>query len=144
LLLSVRGLKLSTSLMLDLIDDEGVDVDAVCGILDGGASLATAIGLRADLPIVLVRKETKDHGMGGLLIGTENVPEGGSIIVVEDVTTTGGSALRGVVALREAGYRVESVFSVLDRNEGGGAKLWGHNATRLRSLFTKGDFSDKE
>jgi len=56
------------------------------------------------------------------------------------VTTTGGSALRGVRALVEAGYVVEDVFSVVDRNEGGAAAIW----LRLHSLFRKQDFSDKE
>jgi len=51
LLLSPRGLRLATSLMLDRIGDECDDAEAVCGILDGSASLATAVGLRADLPI---------------------------------------------------------------------------------------------
>ena len=140
LLLSPRGLRLATSLMLDRIGDECDDAEAVCGILDGSASLATAVGLRADLPILLVRKEAKDHGTGGLLIGTENVAIGAKVIVIEDVTTTGGSALRGVRALVEAGYVVEDVFSVVDRNEGGAAAIW----LRLHSLFRKQDFSDKE
>ena len=144
LLLSPRGLKLATSLMLDRIADECEDVDAVCGILDGSASLATAVGLKADLPILLVRKEAKDHGTGGLVIGTETVDTDAKVVVIEDVTTTGGSALRGVKALRGVGYIVEDVFSVLDRNEGGAAELWSNKATRLHSLFKKHDFSDKE
>ena len=73
----------------------------------------------APIPGLLVRKEAKGYGTGRLLEGTRNVPPGSPIAVVEDVLTTGGSALRTAAAIREAGYVPVRVVVVVDREEGG-------------------------
>lgn len=153
LLLSPTGLGYATSLVVNMFDrwedEEDYGVMAVAGILDGGASLATASSIYyavrhgVDVPIVLVRKEAKGHGAGGgLLLGRENVKDGARVVVVEDVTTTGGSALRGIVALREAGFKVERAVSIVDRQEGGREAL-KKEGVDLSCLFVKHDFTSK-
>jgi orotate phosphoribosyltransferase len=64
-----------------------------------------------------VRKEAKQHGTGRLIEGPYR--EGDRVVVIEDVITTGGSALRAVEALRAAGGTVVGVLAVVDREEGG-------------------------
>lgn len=81
------------------------------------ASAATAHPLRA----FTVRKEAKAHGTGRLIEGPFR--EGDAVVVIEDVITTGGSALRAIDALRGAGANVLGVLAVVDREEGGRAAL---------------------
>jgi orotate phosphoribosyltransferase len=80
-----------------------------------------------------VRKEAKGHGTGAWLEGP--LPAAGSrITVLEDVVTTGGSSLKAVHQLREAGYVVERVVTIVDRQEGGQAAMEAAGLD-LRSLF---------
>ena len=78
--------------------------DAVAGVATGaiaqGALVADALGL----PFVYVRSKAKDHGMGNLIEG--ELPEGAKAVVVEDLISTGGSSLKAVEALRQAGVGV--------------------------------------
>lgn len=78
--------------------------DAVAGVATGaiaqGALVADALGL----PFVYVRSKAKDHGMGNLIEG--ELPEGAKVVVVEDLISTGGSSLKAVEALRQAGVEV--------------------------------------
>jgi orotate phosphoribosyltransferase len=67
----------------------------------------------------MVRKEAKQHGMGKLVEGP--VQTGMSCIVVEDVVTSGGSALKAIEAARDFGLKVQGVMAVIDRLEGGRA-----------------------
>ena len=69
----------------------------------------------------LIRKEAKEHGVGGLVIGP--VREGDRCIIVEDVATSGGSLLRAVDAIEEFGCKVVKVVVVVDRLQGTAEKL---------------------
>lgn len=156
-LLQPSGLDLVARAMMDLIEDieeesDGLghdddEFEAVAGVLDGGASLATAFSMYAwdqhgvEGPILLVRKQSKDHGVGGMVMGVENVPKGRNVLVMEDVATTGGSALRAATLLREHGYKVTHCLAVLDRQEGAEDALADAGIV-LRSLFTKSQFTD--
>jgi orotate phosphoribosyltransferase len=120
--MSPEGLVLIGSMGLRLLAESGWDVDAVGGLTLGAdpisyaisyASAATARPLRA----FTVRKEVKGHGTGKLVEGPFR--EGDSVAVIEDVITTGGSALRAVEALRAAGAIVAGVLGLVDREEGG-------------------------
>lgn len=85
--------------------------------------MATAVSLAAfanglRIPAFIVRKEPKGHGTLSSIEGAKTYPPGASLVVLEDTATTGGSALKAVDRLREAGFRVPAVISVVDREEG--------------------------
>ena len=87
----------------------------------GAVLLGAAVSLELDLPLVLVRKETKQYGTGR---GLEGVLEAGDrVTVIEDVLTTGGEAIRAIEKVREAGATVIGLVAVLDREEGAAARL---------------------
>lgn len=80
------------------------EATAIAGVATGaiaqGALVADALGL----PMCYVRSKAKDHGMGNLIEGT--LSEGAKVVVVEDLISTGGSSLKAVAALREAGFEI--------------------------------------
>ena len=133
--LSGLGLALLSAQMLELVEPGAV---AVAGLTLGADPLVSGVAQAAALAgqaldALIVRKEAKGHGTGAWLEGP--LPEPGSrITVLEDVVTTGGSSLKAVKQLREAGYVVERVVTIVDRQEGGLAAM--HEAgLELRSLF---------
>ena len=85
----------------------------------------------------VVRKAVKDHGTKKLIEGA-NI-EGKDVVILEDVTTSGGSALLAVKAARQAGGNVTLVLSILDRGEGAGA-LYAAEHIPFRSLFKASEF----
>ncbi len=133
--LSGQGLALLGALMLEQVEPAAV---AVAGLTLGADPLVSAVALQAalagrDLDALIVRKEAKGHGTGAWLEGP--LPAAGSrITVLEDVVTTGGSALKAVNQLREAGYVIEQVVAIVDRQEGG-AEAMAAAGLQLRSLF---------
>ena len=90
--------------------------DRLAGMELGAIPLVVAISLETGIPYVMVRKERKGHGTGRRIEG--EIKEGEKVIVVEDVTTTGGSLLRAAEAVMEAGGKVERVLVIVDRQEG--------------------------
>jgi orotate phosphoribosyltransferase len=94
--------------------------DVVAGVAVGGVPLAVAVALSSGKPYAIIRKGEKGHGQAGLIVGEV---AGKHTLLVEDVTTSGGSVLFGVKALREAGARVETVVTVVDREQGAGGVL---------------------
>ncbi len=110
--------------MNELVAD--LDFDAVGGLTLGADPVATAMlharaaeGGRLD--VFVVRKEAKAHGMQRRIEGTEVA--GHRVLVVEDTSTTGGSALTAVEAVREAGGEVVAVAVVVDRNTGSAERV---------------------
>lgn len=96
------------------------EFDVVAGVAVGGIPLAVAVSLEKQRPFVIVRKEEKGHGKAGRIIGDV---EGRRVLLVEDVTTSGGSALEAVRALRAAGGIVDLAVTVVDREAGAAARL---------------------
>ena len=133
--LSGQGLALLSAQMLPLVEAQVV---AVAGLTLGADPLVSGVAQAAalsgrSLDALIVRKEAKGHGTGAWLEGP--LPEAGSrITVLEDVVTTGGSSLKAVNQLREAGYLVERVVTIVDRQEGGLAAMTAAGL-ELRSLF---------
>jgi orotate phosphoribosyltransferase len=133
--LSGPGLALLGSLLLEQVEPEAA---AVAGLTLGADPLVSAVAMRAALDgrrldALIVRKEAKGHGTGAWLEGPLP-PTGSRLTVLEDVVTTGGSALKAVRQLREAGYVVERVVAIVDRQEGG-REAMGAAGLELRSLF---------
>jgi orotate phosphoribosyltransferase len=102
----------------------------------GAVLLGAAVSLELDLPLVLVRKETKQYGTQR---GIEGVLEAGDrVTVIEDVLTTGGEAIRAIEKVREAGGTVIGLIAVLDREEGAAEQL--HRlGVPFTPLFRKSD-----
>jgi orotate phosphoribosyltransferase len=94
--------------------------DVVAGVAVGGIPLAVATALVAKKPYAIIRAAEKSHGKKDLIIGQVT---GRDILLVEDVTTSGGSALYGIEALRAAGARADRVVTVVDRDQGAAAML---------------------
>ena len=120
--MSGRGQMLIGRLGLAALDDAGWRPDAVGGLTLGADPVAYSIAHAAaaagrHLEAFTVRKEAKGHGAGRLVEGP--VEPGVSVVVVEDVVTTGGSALRAIEALTAFGASVHGVLAVVDREEGG-------------------------
>jgi orotate phosphoribosyltransferase len=106
--------------------------------LAGSACLAAfQRGLRFQL--IYVRPERKDHGTGQRVEGADVLPRGARVVLIEDVVTSGGSSLRAVEALREAGLEVATVVVLVDRKEGG-RELLAEHGLKLRAIFTRDDF----
>ena len=118
--LSGRGLTLASLLMLMHIETE-----VVAGLTLGADPLVSGVALVSALDQrlingLIVRKEAKGHGTQAYIEGPLP-PEGTKITVLEDVITTGGSAIKAVKRLRDAGYKVDRVVSIVDRQEDGEA-----------------------
>jgi len=109
--------------LLRLIGEEIAQIggfQVVAGVAVGGIPIAVASALASGMPYAIVREKEKAHGREGLIIGDV---AGKDVLLVEDVTTSGGSALFGIRALRTAGARVLRVVTVVDREQGAGATL---------------------
>lgn len=119
-----EGAYLLGDLMVELSQKLGLQVDAVGGMTLGADPMATAVSLAARSaglfwPAYIVRKESKDHGTGQYVEGTENFKKGAKVLVLEDVVTTGGSSVKAIERLRSQGYQPVAVLSVVDREAGG-------------------------
>jgi orotate phosphoribosyltransferase len=133
--LSGEGLALLGEQLLAEVEADAV---AVAGLTLGADPLVSAVALQAALTgrlldALIVRKEAKGHGTGAWLEGPLP-PAGSTITVLEDVVTTGGSSLKAVTQLRQAGYTVNRVVAIVDRQEGGLAAMTAADL-ELRSLF---------
>ncbi|MFB6085310.1 MAG: orotate phosphoribosyltransferase [Halodesulfurarchaeum sp.] len=115
---------------------ERVGEATLAGVALGAVPLVTATALATGNPYVIVRKQTKGYGTGNRIEGT--LPKDEPVVVLEDVATTGKSALSAVEALREAGVEVDRVLVVVDREEGA-AELLKESGVTLESLVTATD-----
>lgn len=120
--MSPEGLQAIGQLGLEALKGSGWTVDAVGGLTLGAdpvayaISHASAVGSRP-IRAFTVRKEVKTHGTGRLIEGPFR--EGDCVAIVEDVITTGASALRAASAVQAAGGTIAGVLAVVDRQEGG-------------------------
>ena len=134
--LSGRGLTLSSLLLL-----KEVETSYVGGLTLGADPLVSGVALVSALDNrmvngLIVRKEAKGHGTQAYIEGPLP-PEGTKITVLEDVITTGGSAIKAATRLRDAGYVVERVVAIVDRQEDKEADEFMESVDlELRSLFT--------
>ena len=136
--LSGKGIALVSPMLLECIEDDSV---AVGGLTLGADPLVTGVSQSAwfhdrNLDALIVRKEAKGHGTGAWIEGPLP-PEGSVVTVLEDVITTGGSAIKAATRLRDAGYVVNRVVSIVDRQENGEADEFMESVgLELYSLFS--------
>ena len=143
--LTAEGHVLVGELMLDALAQLPA-CDAIAGVELGGCPLASAVSLTshqrdpsAAKDAVYVRKDAKDHGSKRELEGDTRLAPGASLVILEDVTTTGGSTLKAVAKLRAAGYRVVGVVALVDRLEGGREAIEAAGLPFI-ALYTRRDF----
>jgi orotate phosphoribosyltransferase len=102
----------------------------------GAVPIAVALALQTERPYLIIRKEQKEHGTQKAYEG--EVLEGENVIFVEDVTTTGGSLVRAIDLIREAGGTVEKAIVIVDREEGAAENL-GNLGVELIPLVRASD-----
>jgi len=143
-MLDPEGAALLAELSLDALKDD--QVDYIGGLEMGAVPIAGAIAQLSWLkgrPIAafFVRKKPKEHGAR---LAVEGLAKGESlagkrIVIVEDVTTTGGSAIKAVDAVKDAGGQVALVFSMVDRDEGA-TEAFAEAGIPFRALYKAGEF----
>ncbi len=136
------GARLVAEGILDLIAQAGRFPAAVGGMSIGADPIAAAVVTMSAVrgtPLCgfMIRKEPKGHGTNRYVEGP--VQPGDEVVIVEDVVTTGGSALGAIDRAEEFGLKVTRVIGIVDRLEGGGQALAGRGYP-LASLFTVRDF----
>ena len=109
-------------------------VDALAGLEMGGIPIATMLSQLTGLPAVFVRKKAKEYGTCKLAEGAEI--EGQTLLVVEDVVTSGGQVVLSTGDLRDRGATVTHALCVVDRESSGRANL-AEAGVELRALFTR-------
>lgn len=90
--------------------------DKIAGPALGAIPIVTAVSLKSEIPMLMIRKAKKGYGTSKLIEG--DLEEGDSVVVVEDVTTTGNSLINAIKAVSENGGVVKKAFVVVDRAEG--------------------------
>ena len=118
-----QGAKLIGKIILEKIN--GQKIDAVGGMTMGADPIIGAVITLGDIPGFIVRKKAKEHGTGQKIEGL--IEKGWNVLIVEDVATTGGSAMQAIEAAEAAGAKVVKVISVVDREEGASEALKKYN-----------------
>jgi orotate phosphoribosyltransferase len=138
-MLDPEGSNLLAELILDVLEELGIRNfgGVAVGAVPLVASVCTRSYGRFPVNTFFVRKETKDHGAERQIDGY--LEPGAEVLIVDDVITTGGSAMLAVEAVRARGCTVSKVLAIVDRQEGGRENL-ADEGLELISLFTRADF----
>ena len=141
-----EGARLIASLIITRMKKENALPDLVGGLEMGAVPIASSVAacsthLGHPVSAFFVRKQAKEHGTQSLIEGLsrDDTMNGKRVVVVEDVTTTGGSSLKAVGQLRDAGALVLGVITVVDRQEGAAA-AFADAGIAFWPLLTKVDF----
>ncbi len=142
--LLAEGHALAGKALLDQIRDGFGAVSAVAGVELGGCPLASAVACASwadgdPIDAIYIRKSTKAHGTAKMLEGADRLAPNAKLVIVEDTVTTGGSTLRAVQAVRDAGFEVAAVIAVVDRLEGGAAAIRDAGVS-FSTLYDRTDF----
>jgi orotate phosphoribosyltransferase len=134
--LNPQGALFSGRVLLSMLP---IDTQAVAGLTLGADPIVSAVSIVSALsnkpiPALIVRKEAKGHGTQAYIEGP-TLPEGAKVVVLEDVVTTGQSAMKAVTRLRDAGYIVEQVISLIDRKQGG-AEFYESAGLKFEAVFS--------
>jgi orotate phosphoribosyltransferase len=120
--LDPRGSFLIGNLILDILEEKGIMADTVGGLSLGADPISTAVSLvshtrQMPMRALMIRKEAKGHGMQKRVEGELNA--GDSVVIVEDVISTGGSTMTAIEAVEAEGATVTVVVAIVDRLMGG-------------------------
>jgi len=121
--LHAEGARLTGSVFLELFRQQGWHPQALGGLTLGADPIVTAVAVisaQEHTPIhgFLVRKAEKAHGMGQRIEGFQE--KGASVVIVDDVCTTGGSTVQAIQAAREFGFNIIGTACLVEREEAGG------------------------
>ena len=131
------SLELIAEAFAERVDAVGGDGETkLAGVALGAVPLVAVTSVESGEPYVIVRKQQKEYGTANLVEG--ELEEGEEVVVLEDIATTGQSAVDAAEALREAGAVVDRVIVVVDREEGAAENLADHDL-KLESLLTASD-----
>lgn len=116
-------------------------IEGVGGLTLGADPIATATSMISSMegnpiPAFIIRKEPKGHGTGQWLEGRKNLKPGARVVIVEDVTTTGGSSLKAVDRAIQEGLNVVGIVTLVDREEGARENIEPQGIA-LRAVFTR-------
>jgi orotate phosphoribosyltransferase len=144
--LDPEGAYLVGELFTDIIKKEFSGAKGVGGITLGADPIISSVmvvGYIKGLSLkgFIVRKEPKGHGTGAWIEGLKGFKQNDPVVIVEDVVTTGGSAIKAVERARDAGLNVLGIIAIVDRLEGG-RELIESKGYGLFSLFTKADLGE--
>jgi orotate phosphoribosyltransferase len=139
--LAAEGAFLCGKLLYALLQKSSQPIQAVGGMTLGADPLVTAVSIASFLegnpiPAFIVRKEAKGHGTGNYIEGLKNLPEAGTVALLEDVVTTGGTLLKTIERVEDAGFTVGLVTTLVDRQEGG-AEALARAGYPLEAIFTR-------
>jgi orotate phosphoribosyltransferase len=146
-MLDAEGAALLAQLTLDAL--AGERIDAIGGLEMGAVPIAGAVAQLsymsgAPIQAFFVRKKPKEHGaklsIEGLMPG--ETLTGKRVVIVEDVTTTGGSAMKAVETMREAGVEIAFVLSLVDREEGA-TEAFAAQGLEFRAIYRASEFLDR-
>jgi orotate phosphoribosyltransferase len=141
-MLNPEGASLLAELVLNRL--EGVEMHYIGGLAMGAVPLLSQVAMLSyskgrPIPGFFVRKAVKDHGTMKLIEGVKQSDlKGMSVVILDDVTTTGGSAMQAVKAAQDAGAKVELVLSIVDREEGA-AEFFAKQKIPFKWLFRAGE-----
>lgn len=115
------------------------DTAAIAGLTLGADPIVSAVSVVSvyagrSIPALIIRKEAKGHGTQAYIEGA-TLPPGSKVVVLEDVVTTGQSAMKAVERLTAAGYLVDRVLTLVDRQQGG-AQFYADRGLIFEAIFT--------
>lgn len=139
--LDAEGGYLCGRLLYEMLNGSAAKIEAVGGMTLGADPLVTAVSLvswleKQPIPAFIVRKEAKGHGTGNYLEGKFNLKAGCTVALLEDVVTTGTTLIKVIKRVKDAGYQVGLVATLVDREEGGGEEL-AKAGYPLHAVFTR-------
>jgi len=144
-MLDPEGAALIGELTLDTIGD--IQADYIGGLEMGAVPLATAVAMASHLrgkrlPAFFVRKQAKDHGAEKLVEGLApgETLNGKRVVIIEDVTTTGGSSMKAIEAVKKEGGIIACVVTIVERKEGAVENFAAVNLP-FRAILTTDDFA---
>jgi len=119
--------------MKTIIEKEGVRVDTVAGVATAGIPHATSLANLIKLPLIYVRSSPKEHGLKNQVEGI--LKSGQAVVVVEDLISTGGSAIKAVEAIREAGGVVEHCLGIFSYGFSEAKERFENSQCQLHTLL---------
>ena len=139
--LDAEGGYLCGRLLYEMLKNSPAPIEAVGGMTLGADPLVTAVSVvswlgKQPIPAFIIRKEAKGHGTGNYLEGKSNLKNGCTVALLEDVVATGGTLIKVIKRVKNEGYKVGLVATVVDREEGGAEEL-AKAGYPLHAVFTR-------